>query len=262
MEPSFTITTTLTDPGVDLTGKRVLITGASRGVGAAAAVIAARAGADVAINYRSKLKRAEAVAADVRALGRTAVTVEGDLTDEASLQAMFAAAAEGLGGLDVVVLNASGGLEKDAPADYGMKLNRDAQVRAAEHALDAMGPGGTLVFVTSHLAHYYGQKSVPASYEVVAKSKHAGEQALRAMQGTFDERGVRFAVVSGDLIDGTITPKLLERLQPGMIEARREEAGWLPTTEDFAASIVLAAGKPDLPSGVTVYVGSTEWSVF
>jgi hypothetical protein len=67
------------------------------------------------------------------------------------------------------------------------------------------------------------------------------------------------AVVSGDLIDGTITPKLLDRMRPGTISQRRDEAGWLPTTEDFAASIVLAAGRDDLDSGATVYVGSTDW---
>jgi NAD(P)-dependent dehydrogenase (short-subunit alcohol dehydrogenase family) len=253
------INETLTNPNVDLNGKRILITGSSRGVGAEAARIAAERGADVAINYRSKVRRAEQVAEKVRAAGGNAVLVAADMTDPLSVDAMFEAVKAGLGGLDVLVLNASGGLEKDAEADYGMKLNRDSQVHTVRKALEYMQPGGVIVFVTSHLAHFHGEKPVPDVYEVVAESKKAGEDALRAMLPAFDEAGVRFVVVSGDLIDGTITPKLLDRMRPGMIEGRRAEAGWLPTTEDFAAAIVLAAGRNDLVTGATVYVGSTDW---
>lgn len=250
---------TLENPDVDLTGRTILITGASRGVGAAAAKIAAAAGADVGINYRSKAKRAQTVADAVVAEGRRAELFEADLTDAAAVQKMFVDAAEKFGKLDVLVLNASGGLEKDMPEDYSMVLNRDAQVNAAKAAIEQMEAGSVIIFVTSHLAHYYGEKPVMESYETVAAGKKAGEVALREMLPEMAAKGIRFAVVSGDLIDGTITPKLLDRMSPGVIDQRREEAGWLPTTEDFAASIVLAAGKNDLEHGATVYVGSTEW---
>lgn len=119
--------------------------------------------------------------------------------------------------------------------------------------------GSVIVFVTSHLAHFYGEKEVMPEYEPVAASKKAGEVELRAMVPELEQAGVRVAVVSGDLIDGTITPKLLDRMRPGIITQRREEAGWLPTTEDFASSIVLATSRDDLISGATIYVGSTEW---
>lgn len=253
------INQTLSSPDVDLTDRVILITGASRGVGAAASLIAAQAGADVMINYRSKERRAQAVADQVTGAGRRASLAQADLTDAEAVREMFAAVQRDFGKLDVLVLNASGGLEKDVPADYSMMLNRDAQVNAAKAGLELLGPGGVIVFVTSHLAHYYGTKPVMESYETVAEGKQAGELALRAMMPEMAARGVRLAVVSGDLIDGTITPKLLDRMTPGVIDQRREEAGWLPTTEDFAASIVLAAGKHDLEHGATVYVGSTEW---
>lgn len=253
------INQTLTDPDVDLSDRVVLITGASRGVGAAAAKIGAEAGADVVINYRSKERRAQAVADDVTVAGRRAVLAQADLTNESDIATMFATAKQEFGKLDVLVLNASGGLEKDVPADYSMMLNRDAQVNTAKAALDLLGPGSVIVFVTSHLAHYYGTKPVMESYETVAEGKKAGEVALRAMMQDLAARGIRLAVVSGDLIDGTITPKLLDRMTPGVIDQRRADAGWLPTTEDFAASIILAAGKHDLEHGATVYVGSTEW---
>ncbi|HVL25171.1 MAG TPA: SDR family oxidoreductase [Thermomicrobiales bacterium] len=246
-------------PDVDLTGKAILVTGGSRGVGAETVRIAAERGADVAINYRSKARRAEQIAESVRGAGRQAAIVEADITDGASVDAMYDTVREAFGRLDVLILNASGGLEKDVDEGYAMRLNRDAQVALVRKALPLMARGGTVVFVTSHLAHYHGEKPVMPEYEPVAASKKAGEVELRALQPDLEAAGIRFVVVSGDLIDGTITPKLLNRMRPGVIDQRREEAGWLPTTEDFAKAIVLAAGKDDLPQGTTIYVGSTEW---
>lgn len=244
-----------------LAGKNVLVTGASRGVGRAAALFLAERGATVIINYRSKARRAEQVAEEVEAKGGKALIVESDVTDFASVDAMYATVKEKLGGLDVLVLNASGGLEKDAAPDYAMVLNRDSQVNLVKAALPVMNPGGRVVFVTSHLAHFHGEKPVMPEYEPVAASKKAGEVALREMIPALAEEGFSLVVVSGDLIDGTITPKLLQRSRPGIIEARRQEAGgWLPTTEDFAKAIVDAAEDANLATGDIVYVGSIEWA--
>jgi len=101
-----------------LAGKAALVTGGSRGVGAATARLLADAGADVAINYRDKLKRAEGVAAQVEAAGSWALAVRADITDESAVDAMVAAIAERFGRLDLLILNASGGLEKDVAEDY------------------------------------------------------------------------------------------------------------------------------------------------
>jgi 3-oxoacyl-[acyl-carrier protein] reductase len=64
--------------------------------------------------------------------------------------------------------------------------------------------------------------------------------------------------VSGDMIEGTITPKLLNRTNRGLIEFRREQAGRLPTVEEFGQAIAEAAADPNLQSGATVYVGGTD----
>ena len=72
------------------------------------------------------------------------------------------------------------------------------------------------------------------------------------------QQGIDLIVVSGDLIEGTITPKLLERSAPGLIETRREQVGALPSVEDFAAAIVDAAFDTSLQSGATVYVGAVD----
>jgi 3-oxoacyl-[acyl-carrier protein] reductase len=242
-----------------LDGKVALVTGASRGVGAEIARLLATAGADVVVNYRSKERRAREVADAVEAAGRAALLVQADLVDPVGLATMADRVRERFGRLDLLVLNASGGLEREMPADYAMRLNRDAQVATLDHLLPLMQEGGRVVFVTSHLAHFHGEKPVMPEYEPVAASKRAGETALRAQLDALSACGASLIIVSGDLIDGTITPKLLDRQSPGTIETRRRQAGWLPTTHDFAAAIVAATADPALETGATVFVGSTDW---
>jgi 3-oxoacyl-[acyl-carrier protein] reductase len=243
----------------DLTGKVALITGASRGIGAAVAQLLAERGADIVINYRSKGSRAEEVAAKIIANGGKAILAQADITNESDVSKMFETVAAESGKLDLLVLNASGGLEKDKSTDYAMDLNLTAQSRLVDRALPLMQPGGRIVFVTSHLAHFYDRKPVYEMYELVAASKYAGEQALRKRIPELLEREISLVVVSGDLIEGTITPKLMERAQPGFIDERREQAGTLPTVADFAKVIADVCGNSSLSSGETIFVGSTEW---
>ena len=84
----------------------VLITGASRGIGAATASLCARQGWDVAINYRANASAAEAVASEVRALGRRAITVAADVADAGEVARMFAVVDTELGPLRGLVNNA------------------------------------------------------------------------------------------------------------------------------------------------------------
>jgi len=97
-------------------------------------------------------------------------------------------------------------------------------------------------------------QQLPA-YVPVAASKYAGEQALRARQAVLAERGIRLLVVTGDLIDGTITPRLLERTAPGYAEQRRSQVGCLPTVEDMGRAITAAVMDASITSGHTVVVG-------
>jgi len=233
-----------------------LITGGSRGIGAATALCLARSGVDVVINYRDKAARADKVADQVRDLGRRALTVRADLTDAAAVTAMVERIQDEFGGLDILVLNASGGLERDVAADYALRLNRDAQVRLADLAAGQMITGGRIVFVTSHEAHFFGDQPTLPEYEPVAASKNAGERALVARRADYAERGIELVVVSGDLIDGTITAKLLDRVRPGLITSRRAEAGYLPTIDDFAARVAEAALAP-APDKI-IFVGETR----
>jgi NAD(P)-dependent dehydrogenase (short-subunit alcohol dehydrogenase family) len=241
-------------------GTIALVTGASRGVGAATARYLAARGCDVVVNYRNKAKRAEAVVEEIEAAGRRGWIAQADLTDADQTMAMFAQVAREPGHLDLLVLNASGGLEKGMAEDYAMQVNLTAQTRALDLALPLLGEGSRVVFVTSHLAHFHGQKPVYPAYEPVAASKRAGETALRERIPELAAKGISLVVVSGDLIEGSITPRLMERQAPGLIEARRDEAGGLPTVEEFAEAIADAAVDDSLATGDTVFVGSTEWA--
>jgi NAD(P)-dependent dehydrogenase (short-subunit alcohol dehydrogenase family) len=142
--------------------------------------------------------------------------------------------------------------------DYPIRINRDAQVALLDGALPLMTRGGAVVLVTSHWAVLYGRVAQLPSYEPIAASKYAGEQALRARQDELAVRGIRLAFVTGDLIEGTITPKLLERRTPGLARERRDAAGPLPTTEDMARAIATAATDPTLDGHLIVVGGSLE----
>ena len=94
-----------------LSGKRALVTGASRGIGRAVALRLAAEGASVALNYRAGREEAEAAAAEIEASGGSAAVVQGDVAAAEEAEALVGAAAEAMGGLDILVNNA--GLTRD-----------------------------------------------------------------------------------------------------------------------------------------------------
>jgi 3-oxoacyl-[acyl-carrier protein] reductase len=137
-----------------LLGKTALVTGASRGIGASVARQLGQLGVNVALNYRSKGPRAQEVANALAAMGRQGLLVQGDITNPGDIAATFDQIRAAWGRLDILVLNASGGLEQDKAADYAMQLNLTAQVNLVNGALPLMPSRGRIVFVTSHLAHF------------------------------------------------------------------------------------------------------------
>jgi glucose 1-dehydrogenase len=100
---------------VVLTGQPVLVTGANSGIGKAVAIGLAKAGADVVVNYVTNPADADAVAQEIEGMGRRAITIQADVSDEQQVDAMFARAVAHFGTLHVVVSNA--GLQRDAPYD-------------------------------------------------------------------------------------------------------------------------------------------------
>jgi NAD(P)-dependent dehydrogenase (short-subunit alcohol dehydrogenase family) len=225
-----------------LAGKTAVVTGSSRGVGADTAKLLAAEGANVVVNYRQKAPRANKVVKEIEAAGGRAIAVQ---------------AVEAFGGVDVVVLNASGGMETDLGEDYALKLNRDAQDDTLTAALEHLPEGGRVVFVTSHQAHFINDVETMPEYEQVARSKRAGEDTLTARIPELAERGVSLVVVSADMIEGTVTATLLNRARPGALEQRREAAGKLYTVQEFAQEVARMV-TADVPSGHVELVGGAD----
>jgi 3-oxoacyl-[acyl-carrier protein] reductase len=142
---------------IALDGRTALVTGGSRGIGRAVAVMLARAGADVAIGYRSRAAEAGAVAEEVRALGRRAITIGGDLADPAAADQMSAEVAKAFGRLDIFVANAGVWPPDEVPLGSlplerwraTMAANLDAVFFSTRAALGLMGSGGRVVLVSS-----------------------------------------------------------------------------------------------------------------
>lgn len=233
------------------------MTGSSRGIGADTVTYFSQAGARVVINYRNKEARALKLVAQLEQNGGEAIAVGADLTDPADVARMAETIESSFGGLDILVLNASGGMESGMAEDYAMKLNRDAQVEFLSAMLPLLHEGSRIVFVTSHQAHFIKTVETMPEYLPVALSKRAGEDALRDLIPMLDDNGIGFVVVSGDMIEGTITATLLQRANPGAIEARKEAAGRLYNVGEFAAEVALAAVEP-IPDDHTRYVGDVS----
>lgn len=111
---------------IDLTGKRALVTGASSGIGAVVAQTLAAAGADIAINYRGSADAAQALAAEIAAMGRRALVLQADIADAAQVEAMFANMTTAWGGIDILVNNA--GIDGKAGPGWSVALNDWRQV--------------------------------------------------------------------------------------------------------------------------------------
>jgi 3-oxoacyl-[acyl-carrier protein] reductase len=234
-------------------GALIVITGASRGTGAAAAVGFAKAGFDVCINFREKAARARKVAAEVERHGQRAVLAPADLSTPEGRACLIETIATESKPMTGLVLNASGGLEPDRDPGYAMRLNCKAQVDLVLRTVPYLRGGGRVVFVTSNQAHRYPELELEPGYEPVARSKKAGERELRRLVPVLSRDGIRLIVATSDALEDSSAVMLLERANPGMIARRRANAGGrLPMTADLAATIIRGVTDPDLVEGQTL----------
>ena len=239
-------------------GEFALVTGGSRGIGAETVLKLCEEGFSVCFTYRNKKKRADAIARKAQSFGAQVFPIQCDITRLDDLDALFQFIAASTSKLDTLVLNASGGLEQElvnADPDYPFKINRNAQINLVEKSLPLLTEGSTIAFVTSHWAHLYGEIQQLPSYEPVAASKHAGEVSLRNLMPSFSKRKVRLIIITGDIVMGTITAKLLERKESSIKKSYENSMNELPSAKDMAIQIVNSILDNSLESGTTVVVG-------
>ena len=148
-----------------LAGRRALITGGDSGMGRAAAIAFAREGADVAINYLpAEEPDAREVAQLIRAAGRKAVTIPGDIREEAFCNRLVAESVRQLGGLDILVNNAARQVAQESVLDISteqfdatMKTNLYAMFWITKAAIPHMQPGSTIINTASVNAYDPGE---------------------------------------------------------------------------------------------------------
>jgi len=189
-----------------------VVTGGGRGIGAASARALARAGFDVCVNYLADREAAERVAADVRAAGRRAATVQGDMAVEADVVRLFAEADRQLGTLDALVNNAGivgrGTRVADIRADAlarVMAVNVTGSFLAAREAVRRMstrlgGKGGAIVNLSSAAARL----GSPGEFVHYAASKGAIDTFTVGLAREVAEEGIRVNAVRPGMIDTEI----------------------------------------------------------
>lgn len=191
-----------------LTGKRALVTGASRGIGAAIAKALAAEGADVAITYEKSADSAAKVVDAIKASGRKAVAIQADSADVAAVQASVDKTVAALGGLDILVNNAGilrlGGLNDISLADIDALLNVNVRspIVASRAALPHLGKGGRIITIGSYFAD-----RVPAPVlGVYAASKSALIAFNKALARELGPKDITVNLVQPGSIDTDMNP--------------------------------------------------------
>jgi L-rhamnose 1-dehydrogenase len=229
-----------------LAGKTFLITGGSAGIGRAAAIGAAREGADVAINYIGDDGLAQSCIAEIEALGRRGIAVKGDVAEPETAKAFVGAATDALGRVDVFVSNA--GICPfhaflDMPVETferTMRVNLHGaywMVQAAANAMVAQGDGGAIVAVSSISALVGGE------YQTHYTPTKAGVHSL--MQSAAIALG-RHKIRCNSVLPGTI-----------LTDINRDDLADPARRERMAARIPLGRlGEPDDLAGPILFLAS------
>ncbi len=221
----------------NFTEKVALITGSGRGIGKATALHLASMGADIVINYLRKQSAAEETAKEIEALGRKALVVKADVSDEADLARLFDETDKTFGGLDILINNAASGYirpvmeQKVKGWDWTMNINARAALFAAQKAAPLMQKrgGGSIVNISS-----IGSGRTLPDYVVIGASKGALEAVTRYCAVEFSPMNIVVNCVS----PGIIATDAIEHFKQGqdMLRVARERtpAGRIVEPQDVA----------------------------
>jgi 3-oxoacyl-[acyl-carrier protein] reductase len=207
--------------GKILTGKVALVTGGSRGIGAAISAKLAALGAHVAINFRSDAESARQVAEEIRRGGGSAQIFAADVADPAAVKAMVAAVAEAFGRIDIVVNNAgSFGARPFGTIDaafFAEQFNANAlsTVLVTQEAVAHFPPsGGHVVNVSSNLAF----RSVADGTSIYAAAKAAVATITQCFGRELGKRKITVNAVAPGVTETRMTAELLAESRQAIID--------------------------------------------
>ncbi|BAT59953.1 cyclic-di-GMP-binding biofilm dispersal mediator protein [Variibacter gotjawalensis] len=225
----------------DLSGKRALVTGGSRGIGAAIAQSLAKAGAEVAITYAGSADKAEAVVKAIKASGRKGVAIKADSADAAQIERGVKSAVEALGGLDILVNNAgiarAGEVETISIEDIDalLAVNVRGVVLASRAAIPHLGKGGRIVSIGSNLA-----ERVPfPGLTIYSMTKSALLSFTRGLARELGPRGITVNMVNPGSTDTDMNPADGEM---AAAQLAHNALGHFGTPDDIANMVTYLAG--------------------
>jgi glucose 1-dehydrogenase len=211
-----------------LLGRKALVTGAGRGIGRGCALELARAGADVAVNDRQRTAQAEAVVAEIQALGRQAVLIDGDVFERASCESVAHSAIEALGRIDIFVSNPA----FQRRAEF-LKFDPDTFAKVIQGTL--AGGFHMSQFVARHMVERGGGGKIVFISSGHAHTPYTGSVAYNAGKGGLNQLAFTIAA----------------ELYPHRINVNVIEPGWIDTPgehEAFGDELMSKAGTA-LPWG-------------
>ncbi len=188
----------------ELSGKKALITGASRGIGRATAIRLAKSGAEVAINFVSNETAARDVASEIIAAGGKAILIKADVSEETDVQQMFSVLQERWGNLDILISNAASGgfrpLMAATPRNFDAAMHTNVRafmllVQSAMPMLLKSTGNRKVVALSSHGSH-----RALNDYALIGASKAAIESLCRHMALEFGPKGINFNCLLAGLV--------------------------------------------------------------
>lgn len=192
----------------DLNGKRALVTGGSRGIGAAIALALAEHGADVAFTFQNSTEKAGAVARSIESMGRRAVAIQADSADQEAITRSVSEAVTALGGLDILVNSAAIGLNgmiADIDVDEYqtlMDVNVRAPVLFAKAVIPHLVEGGRIISIGSGL----GERVPFPGVTAYAMSKAALTSFTRGLSRELGPNGITVNLVQPGSTDTDANP--------------------------------------------------------
>ncbi len=240
-----------------LSNQVAIVSGAARGIGRAIALKLASAGCDIAANYYNSADEAEALCAEIRAMGRRAVAIQASVGIPASVDELFVELRKHFDRLDIIVSNAASGVLKPTTEmtlkhwRWCMETNALALNLLTQRALPLMPAGSGRIIALSSL----GASRAMPHYGFIGASKAALEALVRSLAQELGPRGIRVNTVSAGVVDTDALAYFPNRDEVLAGYAARTPAGPVLTPQDVADAVyLLCLPEARMINGATLVV--------